>query len=89
MPSRPHHTRFRAAAQTTPADLWASEIVPHLPSDLEEQARILGAFCRRRALASATDLLRAVLAAVLVATSLQHLGCWAVAAEVADISATR
>lgn len=88
MPSRPHHTRFRAAAQTTPADLWASEIVPHLPSDLEEQARILGAFCRRRALASATDLLRAVLAAVLVATSLQHLGCWAVAAEVADISAT-
>jgi Transposase DDE domain len=87
MPSHAHHTRFRAAAQATPADLWTSEIVPHLPADLEAQARILGAFRRRRALACATDLLRAVLASVLVATSLQHLGAWAVLAGVADISA--
>jgi hypothetical protein len=87
MPSHAHHTRFHAAAQATPADLWSSEIVPQLPADLEAQARILGAFRRRRALACATDLLRAVLASVLVATSLQHLGAWAVLAGVADISA--
>jgi hypothetical protein len=72
---------------TARTDLWESEIVPHLPPDLEEQARILGAFQRRRALACATDLLRALLASVLLATSLQHLGAWAVLAEVAAISA--
>jgi len=54
---------------------------------LEQQARILGAFQRRRALKCATDLLRAVLASVLIATSLQHLGAWAVLTGVADMSA--
>jgi len=62
-------------------------VVPLLPADLEEQARILGAFRRRRALANATILLRALLASVLVTSSLQHLACWAVVTEVADISA--
>jgi DDE family transposase len=89
MPSRSHHTRSARQPQLAPAslDLWASEVVPHLPADLEQQARILGAFQRRRALKCATDLLRAVLASVLIATSLQHLGAWAVLAGVADISA--
>jgi hypothetical protein len=71
----------------TQPDLWATEIVPHLPPDLDEQARILGAFQRRRALACASDLLRALLASVLLTTSLQHLGAWAVLADVAAISA--
>ena len=89
MPRHPHHTRFTAPTQAPLplTDLWATEVVPHLPPDLEAQARILGAFQRRRAVACATDLLRAVLAAVLVATSLQHLGAWALLAGVADISA--
>lgn len=89
MSSRTHHTRSARQPQLSPAslDLWDSEVVPHLPPDLEQQARILGAFQRRRALKCATDLLRALLASVLVATSLQHLGAWAVLAGVADISA--
>lgn len=89
MSSRSHHTRSEWQPQPTLAslDLWDSEIVPHLPVDLEQQARILGAYKRRRALKCATDLLRALLASVLIATSLQHLGAWALLAGVADISA--
>lgn len=90
MPRHSHHTASGVPTQvpSSRTDLWASEVVPHLPADMEQQARILGAFRRRRALACATDLLRALLAAVLLTSSLQHLSCWAVAAEVADISAT-
>jgi DDE family transposase len=89
MPRQAHHTLSAALPQADcrASDLWTTEIVPHLPADLEAQARILGAFQRRRALASATDLLRALLAAVLLTTSLQQLGAWAVLADVADISA--
>jgi hypothetical protein len=89
MPRHPHHTPSNPQTQAPQplTDLWATEVVPQLPPDLEAQARILGAFQRRRAVACATDLLRAVLAAVLVATSLQHLATWAVLADVADISA--
>ena len=89
MPSRTNHTRSATDAQIQwpQLDLWESEVVPHLPIDLEQQARRLGAFRRRRALASASALLRALLASVLVATSLQHLACWAVVADVATISA--
>lgn len=89
MPSHTHHTATAAPTQVASAlsELWESEVVPHLPPDLEEQARILGAFQRRRALACATDLLRALLAFVLLTTSLQHLGAWAVLSDVADISA--
>src|SRR5258705_2556630 len=89
MPRHAHHALSAAPTQAacTQADLWATEIVPHLPPDLDEQARILGAFQRRRALACASALLRALLASVLLTTSLQHLGAWAVLADVADISA--
>jgi hypothetical protein len=89
MSSRSHHTRYASPPQLSPTapDLWNSEIVPQLPPDLEEQARILGAFQRQRALKNATDLLRALLASVLLATSLQHLAAWAVVTDLADISA--
>lgn len=89
MASRSHHTRSSPRPQLAPlsADLWSSEVVPLLPADLEQHARILGAFRRRRALACATDLLRALLASVLLTTSLRHLGAWALLADLADISA--
>jgi hypothetical protein len=68
------------------ADRWATEIVPHLPADLEMRARQLGAFTRVRGLASASDLLRALLAYVLCCSSLRHLGAWAVLLDLAQLS---
>ncbi len=89
MPRPSYHTA--AAAQTQAAlshpDLWTAEIVPHLPANLNAQARNLAAFTRRRGLAQASDLLRGLLAYVLLATSFQHLGAWGVLAGVAAISA--
>jgi Transposase DDE domain len=69
------------------ADLWHTEVVPLLPADVEAQARSWGAFTRRRELACASDLLRGLLAYVLVAASFQHLGAWGVLAGVASLSA--
>ena len=69
-------------------DAWQTEIVPLLPPDLAAQAKALGAFQRVRAVATPTDLLRAVLALVLEDLSTRGLGAWAVLADVADISET-
>ena len=87
MPSQPYHTRSGSVCQAADTDLWATEVVPHLPAEVESQARALGAFTRRRMLASATDLLRGLLAYVLLSSSFRHLGAWAVVNDVADISA--
>jgi hypothetical protein len=87
MPSHAHHTPFSPAGQVAADDLWSAEVLPLLPADLELQAKLLGAFTRRRGLACASDLLRALLAYVLLTTSFQHLGAWAVLAAVADLSA--
>ncbi len=87
MPRQPHHTRSGSGCQAAASDLWATEVVPHLPGDLQAQARTLGAFTRRHLLDSATDLLRGVLAYVLLSRSFRHLGAWAVVNDVADISA--
>lgn len=67
-----HHTAAPAQPQTilTDPDLWATEVVPQMPPDLAAHARLLGAVRRRRALASATDLVRAILAAVVIITAL-------------------
>lgn len=87
MPSQPYHTRSGGACQAAEADLWATEVVPHVPGDLQAQARTLGAFTRRRMRDSATDLLRGLRAYVLLSSSFRHLGAWAVVNDVADISA--
>jgi Transposase DDE domain len=89
MPRNSHHTASRPSSQVplVEPDLWHTEVVPLLPVDLETQARSLGAFTRRRELACASDLLRGLLAYVLVAASFQHLGAWGVLARVASLSA--
>ena len=61
------HTAPPTAVQPPPTlDRWATDIVPQLPLDLEAQARQLGAFTRCRGLATASDLLRGLLAYVLI-----------------------
>ena len=73
----------RAALES---DLWNTEVVPHLPPDLDSQAHSLKAFVRVREVKSATDLLRALLAYVLCAPSFQRVGAWAILIGLADLS---
>lgn len=88
MPAHSHHTASPADAQpaTLVADAWATEVIPQLPADLDHQARVHNAFIRRRGIACATDLLRALLAFVLADHSTRSLGAWAVLVGLADIS---
>lgn len=71
------------------ADTWNQEIVPQLPKDLEEQAWRLGAMSRKSGkVESASDLLRGILAYVLLFNSFRSLAVWGVLAEVADMAST-
>jgi len=90
MPVHTHHTQSAPAPQATDlvGDAWATEIVPRLPLTLDQQAQALKAFQRIRGVACPTDLLRALLAYVLDATSFRLLGAWAVLLGLADISDT-
>jgi hypothetical protein len=73
---RSHHIAIRSPVPALPleSESWANEIVARLPATLDAQARTLQAFQRIRGVACPTDLLRAILAYVLDASSFRLLG---------------
>ena len=77
-----------AQARLMQSDLWEQELVPRLPAELEEQAKVLGARPRRGGIKQASQLLRAVLSWIHGPRSLQQLGAWAVLLGLADLSDT-
>lgn len=87
MSTHPHHTTVisEEQAQTWLDSQWEEEVVRRLPDQLEAQAGQLQAYRRVRQVKSATDLLRALLAYVLCASSFRRLGAWAVLVGLADI----
>ena len=78
MSHRKQHTSSESSVQVselTPAD-WQQLVQERLPSTLESQARVLGAFVRVRRIQSASLLLRALLCYVLSLSSLKDLSMW-------------
>ena len=65
---------------------WQQEVLAQLPSDYQEQARSMNAFCRVRGVRCVGDLLRAILAYVLCVCSFRQLGAWALLLGLANLS---
>lgn len=88
----PHRTNDTPPPPVLQSDLiqdqWEQEVVPRLPTQMEEQAQRLDAFQRVRKLRTVSDLLRALLAYVLCASSFRQLGSWAVLIDLANLSET-
>lgn len=89
MPHTTHDTTTPEPLQAVdPAtDEWTKEVIPRLPSAMEDQAKALKAFERSRQIRSASDLLRGVLAYVFTVHSFVHLSIWSVLVGLADVSA--
>ncbi len=88
MPSQKHSTIQEEGSQRNEnQDEWTQEVIPRLPTDLDEQASKLKAFERSRNIRSATDLLRGILAYVYTAHSFQHVSLWSVLIGLAEVSA--
>ncbi len=89
MPHRTHDTTTPEPLQAVDlaTDEWTKEVVPRLPSAMEDQAKALKAFERSRQIRSASDLLRGVLAYVFTVHSFAHLSIWSVLLGLADVSA--
>lgn len=64
---------------------WESEVLPQLPPEVEEAAKRLKAFVRVRQVASATDLLHALLVYALCSLPWRQLGTWAVLVGLGDL----
>jgi hypothetical protein len=88
MPQQAHDTLPPQSSQLQALirDGWEQEVLSQLPADYEQRARQLGAFVRVRGLGCVADLLRGLLAYVLCAPSLRHLGSWAVLIGLANLS---
>lgn len=65
---------------------WNEIVTTRLPANLEEQARALKAWTRKRGLATVTDLLRALLVYAVCQYSFRELGMWAVLKGVGSLS---
>lgn len=65
---------------------WNEIVSSRLPANLEEQARALKAWTRKRGLRTVTDLLRALLVYAVCQYSFRELGMWAVLKGIGTLS---
>jgi hypothetical protein len=65
---------------------WNEIVTTRLPENLEEQARVLKAWRRKRGLSQVTDLLRALLVYAVCQYSFRELGMWAVLKGIGALS---